>query len=58
MIIRMTRAEAEEIIANTNIHIMRHPGQAHVDIDGNLTLKELMALAWLIQHCPDWKIGV
>lgn len=59
MIIRMTRKEAEEILAaNRQVFIRRHAGSAIVQIDGDLTLKELTALAWLVKHCPDWESEV
>lgn len=55
----MNRQKAEAILAkNTTVFLRRHPGSAIMDIDGDLNLKELQALVWLLRHCPDWEVGV
>lgn len=55
----MNRQKAEAILAeNTTVFLRRLQGSAIMDIDGDLNLKELQALVWLLRHCPDWEIGV
>lgn len=41
----------------TSTHVMRHEGRADVCIDGDLTLEELKALVWIMEHSQE-SIGV
>ena len=37
----------------TSTHVMRHEGSAGACIDGDLTLAELKALVWIMEHSQE-----
>ena len=39
--------------AAAGTHVMRHEGRADVRIDGDLTLAELKALVWIMEHSQE-----
>lgn len=58
-IVTMTKAKAEEILRGADCtFIRRHAGHDSVDVDGELSRQQLVALTWLMTNCPDWSIGV
>lgn len=39
--------------AAAGTYVMRHEGRADVRIDGDLTLAELKALVWIMEHSQE-----
>ena len=39
--------------AKASAYVMRHEGRADVRIDGDLTLAELKALVWIMEHSQE-----
>ena len=39
--------------AAAGTYVMRHEGRADVRIDGDLTLAELRALVWIMEHSQE-----
>lgn len=55
----MTKEKALAIVRSIDCgFIRRYPGRDELEVDGDLTSRQLVALAWLMANCPEWSIGV